>query len=138
MRRWWIALVCFAALAGCDSDDEGGDYCVYQGQVYPIGASWPAGDGCNTCYCDESGWSCTLIACEGPDAGVSCAASEGCAVGPRCGDVCCDTGEACVGGECRCGDGPACGSGDTCEAAGPIGGDACGQICCGVSGPCPQ
>lgn len=145
MTRCSIVLCLIAVLShgGCDGDDDGGGYCVYQGTAYPYGASWPAGDGCNTCYCDESGWSCTLIACEldggvGPDAAIGCAPSGGCAVGPTCGGVCCDTGEACIDGECRCGDNPACQPGDTCEAAGPIGGDACGAICCGVTGPCPQ
>lgn len=134
-------ILMLVALSGCEDDDEGG-YCIYQGTAYPIGATFPAGDGCNTCYCDEYGASCTLIACPdgggGIDAGASCMPSGGCAVGPRCGDVCCDTGEACVDGECRCGDQAACAPGDSCEAGGPIGGDACGWICCGVTGPCPQ
>ena len=133
MGRWWIALV--LVLAGCDGDDAG-NVCVYEGQTYPFGATFPAGDGCNTCSCDEYGVACTLIAC--PDAGVGCLPSGGCAVGPRCGEVCCDTGEACIDGECRCGDLAACGSGDSCEAAGPVGKDGCGAVCCGTSGPCPQ
>jgi hypothetical protein len=37
-----------------------------------------------------------------------------------------------------CGTNPACGTGDTCEAPGPVGGDRCGTVCCGRSGPCPQ
>lgn len=137
MSRTWIALwvVAAALLAGCE-DDEDGEYCIYQGVAYPYGASFPAGDGCNTCGCDEYGVACTQIAC--PDAGISCAPSGGCAVGPRCGDVCCDTGEACIDGECRCGSQPGCAPGDSCEAAGPVGSDSCGSICCGVTGPCPQ
>ena len=139
MPRCSIVL-CLIALAhvGCDGDDDGGGYCIYEGTAYPYGASWPAGDGCNTCGCDETGVACTLIDCSDVDAGVSCAPSGGCAVGPTCGGVCCDTGEACIDGECRCGDQPGCQPGDTCEAAGPIGGDSCGSICCGVTGPCPQ
>jgi len=68
----------------------------------------------------------------------TCAPSGSCAAGPMCGTGCCDTGEHCHNGICLCGMAAACGSGDTCEAAGPIGGDSCGAICCGASGPCPQ
>ena len=38
--------------------------CTYQGTRHPVGTSFPAGDGCNTCSCDDRGGvSCTLMAC---------------------------------------------------------------------------
>ncbi|XP_062616885.1 uncharacterized protein LOC134278600 [Saccostrea cucullata] len=38
--------------------------CFYNGRYYAIGQSFPAGDGYNTCGCNESGQVfCTLIAC---------------------------------------------------------------------------
>jgi hypothetical protein len=67
-----------------------------------------------------------------------CLPSGGCAAGPKCGLACCRSGEHCENNVCRCGNQSACGVGDGCEAAGPIGQDGCGSICCGASGPCPQ
>lgn len=38
--------------------------CVHGGQTHPPGSSFPAGDGCNTCFCDVDGTvSCTLVDC---------------------------------------------------------------------------
>ncbi|HWA75402.1 MAG TPA: hypothetical protein VG937_23855 [Polyangiaceae bacterium] len=41
--------------------------CVHDGKSYPVGATFAAGDGCNTCTCERSGAkllvSCTLIGC---------------------------------------------------------------------------
>jgi hypothetical protein len=134
--RLAIVLALLVACEGGRSPD-----CEWQGQTFEIGETFPAGDGCNTCSCTAEGVGCTLIACV--DGGVvdgnpaSCAATNGCVVGPSCGATCCGQGEKCVGGTCMCGNGPACDANDTCEAAGPIGGDACGSICCGFSGPCP-
>lgn len=68
---------------------------------------------------------------------ASCGPTGSCAMGPTCGAGCCAAGERCDRGTCRCGDNPACGVGDECAAAGPMGGDACGIVCCGASGPCP-
>ena len=73
-----------------------------------------------------------------PIDGTSCAPANGCATGPMCGLTCCTQGHRCVNGACRCGMNMACGVGDSCEAPGPIGGDSCGSICCGATGPCPQ
>jgi hypothetical protein len=68
---------------------------------------------------------------------VPCVASGGCPSGQPCGATCCGPGERCdYDDTCVCGDtGAACGAGDSCEPFGPA---ACGSICCGVSGPCPQ
>jgi hypothetical protein len=42
--------------------------CVYNDRKYTRGQSFPAGDGCNTCTCDESGnVACTKIACPAPE-----------------------------------------------------------------------
>jgi hypothetical protein len=41
-----------------------GGTCRYAGTVYPIGASFPATDGCNTCYCYGGGYvGCTYLGC---------------------------------------------------------------------------
>ena len=67
-----LAILSLALLSGCyesrlstDAMDArpSGD-CTYQGQSYNAGDSFPAGDGCNSCSCDEGGSvSCTEIAC---------------------------------------------------------------------------
>ncbi|XP_064403941.1 kielin/chordin-like protein isoform X2 [Halichondria panicea] len=41
--------------------------CPYEGSTYYPGQSFPASDGCNTCWCgDNGGVSCTRIGCEEP------------------------------------------------------------------------
>ena len=126
------------ALCACGDHDQA---CVRNGTQYAIGDVFPAGDGCNSCTCTASGIACTNVACS--DAGVdasplSCGASGGCPEAPACGVICCKHGERCVNGTCMCGMNAACGTGDTCESPGPVGGDRCGSVCCGRSGPCPQ
>ncbi|MDX1503031.1 MAG: hypothetical protein R3325_11785 [Thermoanaerobaculia bacterium] len=37
--------------------------CEYDGQPYQVGDTFPAGDGCNTCFCAESFVGCTLMLC---------------------------------------------------------------------------
>jgi hypothetical protein len=145
MRSTWaLALIAGAAVSACviyDADDEPptAQVCVWNGQTYQLGQVFPAGDGCNSCSCEPDGVACTLIACEVPDAGPpsACTPTGICVDGPRCGDVCCDVGEACLDGACSCGGGMACAPGDTCVSGGPVGGDVCGSFCCGESGPCP-
>ena len=62
-------VVLFAvALAGADRTScipvPQETYCVYDGQQYEPGDSFPATDGCNTCACGEDGAiACTLMAC---------------------------------------------------------------------------
>ena len=128
------------ALAACDDDDDNVP-CVYLGMTYALGDTLPHPDGCNYCTCTTEGIQCTEKACTdgGVDASwLSCLPSGGCPSGPACNFVCCDQGERCNNGTCVCGTGAACGSGDSCQAAGPVGTDACGSVCCGASGPCPQ
>ncbi|MCA9679126.1 MAG: hypothetical protein KC464_29120, partial [Myxococcales bacterium] len=76
-----------AVVAGCGGDD-GGAPCSYGGRTYPVGAVFPAGDGCNSCSCTASGVACTELACAfdgGVDADpASCAAAGGCPAGPTC------------------------------------------------------
>ncbi len=52
---------------------------------------------------------------------------------------CCNTGEWCDNGTCRCGNGSSCPTGEYCASGGPVmGGGQCGIICCGGPGhPCP-
>lgn len=136
----WSGLIVFGLmLAACDEHGSGGA-CTLDGRTYNVGDVFPAGDGCNSCSCSASGIACTERACS--DGGVdaspfACAPAGGCPNGPVCGGLCCGTGEKCVGDVCACGTGPVCTTGNSCEAAGPIGTDACGSICCGASGPCP-
>lgn len=139
MSRLTFLLVAIT-VAGCDERGSR-PTCDDDGVTHEVGDVWPAGDGCNSCTCTESGAACTRLACldGGVDANpASCEPSSGCPQGPACGTTCCGSGEKCVGGTCMCGSAPACGAGDSCAAAGPIGGDACGAICCGANGPCPQ
>lgn len=133
------------AIAACGSDGKGGDdqakTCRYRDHDYAIGETWDAGDDCNECTCEASGYTCTARPCQAPpDANPAtlCQPMGTCTMGVGCGSTCCNPGEKCVFGTCKCGDNAACGTGDSCEAAGPVGGDACGSICCGMSGPCPN
>jgi hypothetical protein len=51
-------------VASACADDES---CDWEGETYEVGDVWPAGDGCNSCACDDDGEvSCTLVACEVP------------------------------------------------------------------------
>ena len=59
----WIVL---AALACGEKESE--VTCEVNGVSYNVGDSWDAGDGCNTCSCDESGYAgCTEMGCVTPD-----------------------------------------------------------------------
>lgn len=46
-------LLCLVMLPACD-DADGPGQCVFNGQTYPVGAQFPAGDNCNSCVCDNS------------------------------------------------------------------------------------
>lgn len=54
-----------AVPAGGTSGTAGKGGCIYAGNLYPLGTSFPAADGCNTCSCGEGGVvACTLIDCQ--------------------------------------------------------------------------
>ena len=63
---------------GSDSSETGGvggastGSCIYDGQTYAEGSSFPATDGCNTCSCANGMVMCTEMACD-PTGGMSCA-----------------------------------------------------------------
>jgi hypothetical protein len=43
---------------------DAGAGCIQNGITYPVGSSYPAGDGCNTCSCTGAGpGACTKMAC---------------------------------------------------------------------------
>lgn len=71
LTRSFFALASLAVpvFAGCGSSVSGGGggddtTCSWQGQTYQVGDSFPAGDGCNTCTCMETGEAaCTLMGC---------------------------------------------------------------------------
>lgn len=87
----------------------GGD-CFYDDKWYDAGDTFPATDGCNTCFCDENGGvGCTEMGCLGTcewngqiyDEGASFPAGDGCntcSCGPD-GSVAC-TKLACPQGQC--------------------------------------
>lgn len=95
--------VAIADSAGDASDDAAG--C---GPGYPVGSSRPYSDGCNTCYCEASGyWLCTTKACpadaaitpDAPSDSGQCPSGQiwcpGCTPGTgSCGAVC--TGAPCL------------------------------------------
>jgi len=130
-----LALLAFL-LAGCDGGGDKG--CEYNGHHHEPGETFPSATDCNTCTCTATGVACTERACTRPDANpASCAKVDPCTAGPSCGDLCCNQGEHCVDGACKCGEHDACKTGDLCSGPGPAGGEACGTICCGKTGPCP-
>jgi hypothetical protein len=59
------SLVCHG---GCWVESDAGVGCTYRGRVYPYGATFWQGDGCNTCGCapggDAGSVSCTKKACQ--------------------------------------------------------------------------
>src|SRR5688572_11495455 len=78
---WMVGLACAATLGACvgtssevgSMDGDGG-----QGPECEEGATKPAGDGCNTCTCDDGGsWGCTEMAC-GCQEGAMKPAGDGC------------------------------------------------------------
>jgi len=70
---WRIGVVLFVALAGCSSvGADPNQSCTYNGTARAPGSTFPANDGCNSCFCGMDGQvSCTLLDCIG-DGGNSC------------------------------------------------------------------
>lgn len=87
---WRVARLLVGALvllgAAACSDDDPAPKCATANQVYSAGATFAAGDGCNTCTCNADGSiTCTeevCVACEhegqGYALGESWAAGDGC------------------------------------------------------------
>lgn len=124
-RASWLLRMFFTLLlaAGCGGSVEGagpsgaaggsggsggaaGNGCVYAGTTYPVGASFPASDGCNSCSCGAGGQvSCTAMACaDGCDwngnhyeVGESFPARDGC---NTC--TCQPSGVSCTDMACAC------------------------------------
>jgi hypothetical protein len=149
--RWSIPLVILISVLGaCGGHGEGGGiFCLRDGEVFEVGDSFPAGDGCNFCSCESDGTRGQVLCSDQNcgDGGIrvdggfdQCAPSGFCEGGVECNGQCCGPGERCDQGFCTCGGGQGCsqmGTGDTCQSGGPVGGDRCGSICCGVTQPCP-
>jgi hypothetical protein len=122
MTRWILSAVLALAAWSCGGDDDGGGDLGDLGDLVAIdGAPGQFDSGRQEASCEPSG---------------------SCLQGPPCGDDCCGAGERCIVGElgpaCACGEGPPCEVGQSCEAAGPVGDDGCGTVCCGGADPCPQ
>lgn len=59
---WLLAAVLL--VGGCSCGGPAGGVCSYGGSSHPIGSSFPASDGCNTCTCLAGGSvACTEKAC---------------------------------------------------------------------------
>jgi hypothetical protein len=165
---WLAGLSCAATLGACvgvssevGSMDGGGG----QATECEAGDTRPAGDGCNTCACnDDGGWSCTAIACACED-GATRPAGDG------CNDCVCAEGswsctlkdcQTCTIGETRATDCGSCwcadnGDGPTWNCTANVctecvygetkpGENECSTCTCGMDGhwdcpvvsPCPQ
>lgn len=57
--------VVLSGYPSCEPIEPQGVFCEYGGVRYEVGDEFPAGDACNTCFCDTNGLvACTEIACE--------------------------------------------------------------------------
>jgi hypothetical protein len=74
-----------AAGAGCGDRAVAPTSCTQGGKSYPIGATFPADDGCNTCTCESGGLAnCSIVLCERSDASASDAQEGGGSDAPVC------------------------------------------------------
>ena len=65
--------------------------------IHETGESWPAKDGCNTCYCTETGIACTEIACL-----EKCETAQDCEERENSADkIACEGEWSCVSGMCQ-------------------------------------
>ncbi len=83
--------ICDAAMAGVSIQRDGEcqtqpGVCVYNGQRYKEGESFPAGDGCNTCTCRGGSALCSKMPCTGKSCGgfVPPGVDNSCPAGQYC------------------------------------------------------
>jgi hypothetical protein len=122
---WFFVPIAVVAIVGCGSaalPTGGGD----------LAGADLAGRDATSSPPDFSGEDLSLRSC----ISQQCTTGVPCADGPHAG--CCNQGEWCDNGTCRCGMGNACTAGKMCATGGPImPGSECGTICCGAGTPCP-
>jgi hypothetical protein len=88
----FVVVGSFASACG-SSDGPEEDACFYRGQVFPVGAEFPAGDGCNACTCQpDLSVSCTEVPC--PDADIPDAGAPADAGGDADAGALADAGDA--------------------------------------------
>ena len=110
MRVFSFFFVVCAALsfgaATCEPPVELEEGCTDDAGIFhPLGSTYPAVDGCNTCTCTEGGQGCTKIGCRPTCATTECAegwsceeSDDGplCVAGNSCRNVRCAAGRKCV------------------------------------------
>lgn len=75
---------------------SGSETCTYNGETFVVGDSFPALDGCNTCYCDQGGMvGCTEMACLREE----CTSDE-CGPQPMAPNLVCSDGSMSGPGDC--------------------------------------
>lgn len=62
-----VILIFVAIVLGKNNSTPEPSSCSYYGKIYEDGARFPAGDGCNSCGCDDGNVACTEIACNVPE-----------------------------------------------------------------------
>ena len=92
------------AFAGCSGSVEtNGGGCESSGKHYAQGERFPAGDGCNTCSCDERGGiQCTLVYCGPIDQGCTTADGKTYLVGQQVSNDGCNTCTCMASGDVAC------------------------------------
>lgn len=83
------------------ADAGAGAGCSFQGQVYADGASFPAGDGCNTCRCSGATVECTARGCDPDDAGLPSGGAGGAEATGGSGGELHDAGSTDAGAACE-------------------------------------
>jgi hypothetical protein len=125
---------------------KGDGECVTPQGTFSVGEEFPAGDGCNTCVCEQDGdYSCTLIGCASPCDGPLPPCPPPSMSGCNVESVCTDTGWACAENCDDCGGAPTieCIPPNDCYYTGTFcAGDhyECGDLICdkGCGGPTPD
>ena len=138
MRQLWLTVI--LALAGCSSSglDLGDGGAADRSISSDLAGADFAGADLAAARPDFSGVDLAGVSCV--TACSQCTTGGACCPGAPNGG-CCNTGEWCDNGTCRCGNGNSCPNGEFCATGGPSpgpGGNQCGFICCGGPGhPCP-